>query len=101
MDSADQLVDPPVVLRLVHRGSVAYMELRDSIADRGILNPILVRPSGRFPVSTTWRRPLSRDCLPGHGPVANAVLGEEFDGRRFAGHPDSGECPPARDPPTE
>ena len=45
----DRLVDPPVVLRLVHRGSVAYMELRDSIADRGILNPILVRPSGRFP----------------------------------------------------
>ena len=47
--ATDQLVDPPVVLRLVCRGSVAYMELRDSIADRGILNPILVRPSGRFP----------------------------------------------------
>ena len=45
----DQLVDPPVILRLVNRGSVAYMELRDSIADRGILNPILVRPSSRFP----------------------------------------------------
>lgn len=47
--ATDQLVDPPVVLRLVNRGSLAYVELRDSIADRGILNPILVRPSARFP----------------------------------------------------
>ena len=46
---AEELVDPPVVLRLVNRASVAYMELRDSIADRGVLNPILVRPSTRFP----------------------------------------------------
>jgi ParB/RepB/Spo0J family partition protein len=45
----DQLVDPPVVLRLVNRNSVEYLELRDSIAERGILNPILVRPSVRFP----------------------------------------------------
>jgi ParB/RepB/Spo0J family partition protein len=45
----EQLVDPPVVLRLVNRTSVEYLELRDSIADRGILNPILVRPSARFP----------------------------------------------------
>ena len=44
----DQLVDPPVVLRLVNRASLAYMELRDSIADRGVLNSILVRPSARF-----------------------------------------------------
>jgi hypothetical protein len=42
-------VDPPVVLRLVDRGSVGSLELRDSVADRGILNPILVRPSTRFP----------------------------------------------------
>jgi ParB/RepB/Spo0J family partition protein len=47
--SLDHLVEPPVVLRLVDRTSVAYLELRDSIADWGILNPILVRPSGRFP----------------------------------------------------
>ena len=45
----DQLVDPPVVLRLVNRESVAYMELRDSLADRGFLNSICVRPSIRFP----------------------------------------------------
>jgi ParB family chromosome partitioning protein len=28
---------------------VAYLELRDSVADRGMLNPILVRSSTRFP----------------------------------------------------
>ena len=44
-----QLVDPPVVLRLVNRASVAYLELRDSLADRGFLNSICVRPSSRFP----------------------------------------------------
>ena len=46
--SPDQLVDPPVVLRLVNRGSLGYMELRDSIKKFGILSPILVRPSARF-----------------------------------------------------
>ena len=45
----DQLVDPPVVLRLVNRASVAYMELRDSLAHYGPLNSICVRPSPRFP----------------------------------------------------
>jgi len=44
----DQLVDPPVVLRLVNRASVSYLELRDSLADRGFLNSICVRPSPRF-----------------------------------------------------
>ena len=38
-----------MVLRLVNRGCLAYMELRDSIANRGVLNSILVRPSVRFP----------------------------------------------------
>lgn len=45
----DQLVDPPVVLRLVNRGSLAYLELRDSIAEWGVLTSVLVRPSARFP----------------------------------------------------
>jgi ParB/RepB/Spo0J family partition protein len=45
----EQLADPPVVLRLVARGSLAYMELRDSVAAHGLLNPILVRASARFP----------------------------------------------------
>ena len=45
----DQLVDPPVVLRLVNRASVAYMELRDSIADRAFSTRSCVRPSARFP----------------------------------------------------
>jgi ParB/RepB/Spo0J family partition protein len=44
-----QLVDPPVVLRLVNRASVAYLELRDSLAHYGPLNSICVRPSLRFP----------------------------------------------------
>ena len=47
--ATDQLVDPPVVLRLVNRGSLAYMEMRDSVAQWGFLNPILVRLSARFP----------------------------------------------------
>ena len=47
--ATDRLVDPPVVLRLVNRSSVAYMELRDSIAALGIIQPILARPSARFP----------------------------------------------------
>ncbi len=45
----DQLVDPPVVLRLVNRACVAYLELRDSLAHYGPLNSICVRPSPRFP----------------------------------------------------
>jgi ParB/RepB/Spo0J family partition protein len=45
----DQLVDPPVVLRLVNRGSVAYLELRDSLAHYGPLNSVCVRPSLRCP----------------------------------------------------
>jgi len=42
-----QLIEPWVVLRLVNRESVAYLELRDSIADKGFLNSICVRPSAR------------------------------------------------------
>ena len=38
-----------MVLRLVNRGSLAYMELRDSIAEWGVLTSIVVRPSARFP----------------------------------------------------
>ena len=47
--ATSDLVDPPVVLRLVNRGSLAYAELRDSIAHRGVLTTVLVRPSTRFP----------------------------------------------------
>ncbi len=45
----DQLCEPWVILRVVNRGSVEYLELRDSIADKGLLNSICVRPSKRKP----------------------------------------------------
>jgi ParB/RepB/Spo0J family partition protein len=45
----DQLCEAWAVLRVVNRGSVEYLELRDSIADRGLLNSICVRPSTRKP----------------------------------------------------
>ena len=41
----DDLVEPCLVLRLVDRDSVEYMELRDSLADKGFLNSICVRPA--------------------------------------------------------
>lgn len=43
----DRLVEPRLVLRLVDRDSVEYMELRDSLAARGFLNSICVRPATR------------------------------------------------------
>ena len=45
----DQIVEPWVVLRIVNRESVEYLELRDSIAHQGLLNSICVRPSPRRP----------------------------------------------------
>lgn len=42
-----QLIEPWIVLRRVDRESVAYLELRDSIAAYGILNSICVRPAPR------------------------------------------------------
>jgi ParB/RepB/Spo0J family partition protein len=45
----DQIVEPWVVLRVVNRESVEYLELRDSLAHQGFLNSICVRPSLRQP----------------------------------------------------
>jgi len=45
----DQIVEPWVVLRVVNRESIEYLELRDSIAHKGLLNSICVRPSPRKP----------------------------------------------------
>ena len=45
----DQIVEPWIVLRIVNRESVEYLELRDSIAHQGLLNSICVRPSTRRP----------------------------------------------------
>ena len=44
-----ELVEPTLVLREVNQGNVEYMELRDSLAARGFLNSICVRPSTRIP----------------------------------------------------
>lgn len=41
------LIDPPLVLRRVNRRGAEYVELRDSLAQRGFLNSICVRPSKR------------------------------------------------------
>jgi len=43
------LVEPWVVLRTINRASVEYLEIRDSLAARGFLNSICVRPSKRHP----------------------------------------------------
>ena len=45
----DQIVEPWIVLRVVNRESVEYLELCDSIAHKGLLNSICVRPSPRRP----------------------------------------------------
>jgi ParB/RepB/Spo0J family partition protein len=43
----DEIVEPWLILRVVNRGSVEYLQLRDSLADKGFLNPVCVRPSSR------------------------------------------------------
>jgi len=44
-----EIVEPWVILRNVDRESLDYLELRDSIADTGLLASICVRPSSRQP----------------------------------------------------
>lgn len=44
-----EIIEPWVILRIVNRESVEYLELRDSIAAQGLLNSICVRPSVRRP----------------------------------------------------
>ena len=45
----EQLVPPRISLRPVKQNSVEYLELKDSIAEKGILNSISARPCNRFP----------------------------------------------------
>jgi len=47
--SINDIIPPYLMMRLVDRRSLDYMELRDSIKTHGILNSILVRESCRFP----------------------------------------------------
>lgn len=45
----DQIVDPWVLLRPVNINSVEYLQIRDTIRDKRLLNSIAVRPSIRWP----------------------------------------------------
>lgn len=47
--STDKIVPPYLMLRVVDRRSLDYIELRDSIAAHGILSSLTVRESPRFP----------------------------------------------------
>lgn len=42
----DQIIDPKVLLRLVNKRGVEYLEMLDSIAETGLWNSICVRPAG-------------------------------------------------------
>jgi len=48
----DDLVEPRIILRLVDKNSVEYLELKDSIARHGFLNSICVRPgpTGKYEI---------------------------------------------------
>lgn len=82
----DQIVEPWVVLRIVNRESVEYLELRDSIAHQGLLNSICVRPSPRRPgkmevVDGLYRRAVccelqrpTMPCIVKHGLTDEDVL---------------------------
>lgn len=39
------IIEPSMMLRLVNRDSIEYLEMRDSLREHGFLNSILVRPS--------------------------------------------------------
>lgn len=82
---AADLIDPPLVLREVNQRSVEYTELRDSLAKRGFLNSICVRPSmrqvGKFEVvDGRWRTAGAREleipvpCIVKHGLTDKDVL---------------------------
>lgn len=44
-----EIIEPWVILRVVNRESVEYLELRDSLATKGLVNSVCVRPSVRRP----------------------------------------------------
>ena len=81
-----EIIEPWVILRVVNRESVEYLELRDSIAAQGLLNSICVRPSPRRPgyyevVDGLYRRTAAVElrlpalpCVVKHGLTDEAVL---------------------------
>jgi len=82
----NELIEPRLLLRLVDRDSVEYLELRDSIADKGFLNSLCVRPAVREPgkyeiVDGMYRFTSAKDlrferlpCLIKHGLTDDDVL---------------------------
>ena len=64
----DQLTDPWVLLRPVLKGSVEFLEMKESIAEKGFLNSISVRPSTRRPgyyevIDGMWRATCARELV--------------------------------------
>jgi ParB/RepB/Spo0J family partition protein len=82
----DQLTEPWVLLRTVDKGSLEYLELRDSLAAAGFLNSIAVRPSTRVSgmyeiIDGMYRWTCARElgmqevpCIVKHGISDNQVL---------------------------
>lgn len=77
----DQIVDPWVLLRTVDVNSIEYLQIRDTIRDKRLLNSIAVRPSTRWPgkyevVDGMYRvtafRELGKKAIP-------ATIGNESD----------------------
>ena len=66
----ESLVETSMPLRPVRKVSVEYQELVDSIRDRGILQPLLVRPCGdKYEVvEGSYRRAAARECGLSHVP---------------------------------
>lgn len=75
--SIDLISDPPVLLRPVRKQSAEYMEMRDSIAEHGLLNSISVRPhptdAGRYQlIEGNYRLNCCRDL--GHQTIPCIVM---------------------------
>lgn len=77
----DEIVDPWVLLRPVNVNSIEYLQIRDTIRDKRLLNSIAVRPSTRWPgkyevVDGMYRltafRELGKKAIP-------ATVGDETD----------------------
>ena len=88
----DRIVEPRLMLRLVNKDTVEYMELRDSIAQRGFLNSVSVRPSQREPgkfeiVDGMYRFTVARElglpslpCIVKHDVADDDVLVAQIQG---------------------
>ena len=94
-----QIIEPWVVLRVVNRESVEYLELRDSLAVVGPLNSICVRPSVRRPghyevVDGLYRYTAACEL---RLPALPCIVKHNLTDDDVLAHSDSGECLEARD----